>query len=74
MIWGGKPSAYEERRIRTFVEHQYGLSETAISLSPKVGVKPRHCRQVLDSLVREGLVRRREFGDTEPIYYRYPGR
>lgn len=73
MLWG-KPSAYEVRRIRSFVQRQYGLSETAVSLSWKVGVKPRRCRQVLDSLVQEGLVRRRELGDVEPIYYRYPDR
>ena len=73
MIWG-RPSIYEERRIRTFVERQRGLSESALSLAPKVGVAPRHCRKVLDALVREGLVRRREFGDIEPIYYRYPDR
>lgn len=72
-IWD-RPSAYEERRIRAFIEARAGLSESALSLAPKVGVSPGHCRQVLETLAREGLVRRRVFGDIEPLYYRYPGR
>ena len=73
MIWD-KPSPYEERRIRAFVESRAGLSESAESLAPKVGVKPARCRRVLESLAREGVVRRHEFDGIEPIYYRYPGR
>lgn len=74
MIWG-RPSPYEERRVRTFLEGVYGLSETALSLSPKVGVSPARCRRVLEVLMREGLVRRFDSDDgEEPIYYRYPDR
>lgn len=73
MIWG-KPTLYDERRIRAYLEGRCGLSETALSLSPKVGIKARHCRQVLESLAREGLVRRRDVGDLEPIFYRFPER
>lgn len=73
MIWG-RPSAYEERRIRTYVETRRGLSESAVSLAPKVGVSTGQCRRVLESLAREGVVRRREVGDIEAIYYRYPDR
>lgn len=73
MIWG-KPSIYDERRIRAYVEGRLGLSETALSISPKVGINPRFCRLVLESLAKEGVVRRRDVGDLEPIFCRYPGR
>lgn len=73
MIWG-KPTIYDERRVRAYIEARLGLSETALSLAPKVGINPRHCRLVLESLAREGIVRRRDVGDIEPIFYRYPGR
>lgn len=73
MVWG-RLSPYDERRIRAFIESQPGLSESALSLARKVGVSPGHCRQVLEALAREGVVRRREFGDIEPLFYRYPGR
>jgi hypothetical protein len=53
---------------------EYGLSETAASLSHKLRVDRRVCRRVLDTAVTEGLVERREFDDMAPIYVRFPER
>lgn len=71
MMWARAP-IHEERRIRDFCNWEYGLSETAASLSAKLGVDRRLCRRILDTLVNEGLVQRREFTDIDPIYVRYP--
>jgi ribosomal protein S25 len=60
----------DERRIRAFVEAIPALSETVVSLSSKLQVNRRVCRSVLEKLVDEGSVRRRDFRDIEPIYYR----
>jgi hypothetical protein len=72
MIWA-KPSHLEERRVRDFLLNESACSETAASLSRKLGINPRKCRRALELMVSEGVVRRREFADIEPIYYRYPG-
>ena len=63
-------SARDERRIRAFVETIPALSETVLSLSSKLRVNRRVCRSVLEKLVDEGCVKRRDFRDIEPIYYR----
>jgi hypothetical protein len=60
--------------VRAFVASSHSLCESALSLAPKVGVSPGHCRRILEVLVSEGSLRRREFGDIEPIYYRYANR
>jgi predicted ArsR family transcriptional regulator len=62
--------ARDARRIRAFVEGHAAVSETVLSLSTKLRVNRRTCRGVLERLVEEGLVRRRDFRDIEPIYYR----
>lgn len=64
----------EERRVRDFLATGAGISESVASLSTKLGVKRHRCRRVLEQLVEEGVVYRRDFADIEPIYYRYPGR
>jgi predicted ArsR family transcriptional regulator len=71
MIWA-RASHHVERRIREFLLNESCCSETAVSLATKLGLSRKRCRRALDQLVDEGLVRRREFSDFEPIYYRYP--
>ncbi len=56
--------------MREFVQSRLSLSETAFSLAEKLGVDRRVCRRVLDQLVSEGLLQRKEFEDIEPIFYR----
>jgi predicted ArsR family transcriptional regulator len=72
MIWA-RSSDKEERRVRDFLLNESSCSETAASLARKLGMDRRKCRQALELMVAEGVVRRREFADIEPIYYRYPG-
>ena len=62
----------EERRVREFFLNEPCCSETAFSLATKLGVDRRRCKRVLDEMVDEGVVRRRQFVGIEPIYYRYP--
>ncbi len=64
----------DERRVREFLEAPGGLSESVDSLASKLGIARGKCKRVLEQLVEEGLVTRKEFGDIEPIYYRFPGR
>jgi len=68
-MWGNT-AARDERRIRVFVETLPAVSETVLSLSAKLRVNRRLCRGVLERLVDEGVVRKRDFQDIEPIYYR----
>jgi hypothetical protein len=63
-------AAREERRIRAFVEGRPAVSETVLSLASKLNVDRRVCRSVLEQMVDEGFVWRRDFRDIEPIYYR----
>ena len=63
----------EEWRVREFLLNEPACSETADSLASKLGLSRKRCRRALEGLVSEGLMRRREFADIEPIYYRYPG-
>ncbi len=64
----------EERRLRDFLATPSGVSESAASLAVKLGMARGQCKRILEQLVQEGLVRRRDFDDIEPIYYRFPGR
>jgi predicted transcriptional regulator len=63
---------YDERRVRDFFLNAPSSSETAFSLSSKLKLNRRRCRRALEQMVDEGVVKRRQFGDIEPIYYRYP--
>jgi hypothetical protein len=60
----------DERRIIEFVDELPAVSETVLSLSAKLRVSQRACRAVLERLVDEGCMQRRDFHDIEPIYYR----
>lgn len=71
MIWA-KAAHHDERRVREFLLNVPCCSETAVSLATKLGLDRKRCRRALDQLVSEGVVRRRDFTDIEPIYYRYP--
>ena len=71
-----EPPTFEpdERRIREFVEGPGGVSESAASLADKLGISRRRCRRILERLVEEGVVHRRDFSDMEPMYLRFPSR
>jgi DNA-binding FadR family transcriptional regulator len=64
----------DERRVRDFVDSPGGISESARSLADKMGISRRRCRGVLERLVEQGIVERRDFADIEPIYLRFPSR
>jgi predicted ArsR family transcriptional regulator len=64
----------DERRVRDFVDSPAGVSESVESLSDKLGVSRRRCRYILERLVEQGVVQRRDFADMEPIYLRFPSR
>jgi predicted ArsR family transcriptional regulator len=64
----------DERRVRDFVDSPAGVSESVESLSDKLGVSRRRCRHILERLVEQGVVQRRDFADMEPIYLRFPSR
>jgi hypothetical protein len=64
----------DERRVRDFVDSPSGVSESARSLSVKLGISRRRCSRILEGLVEQGVVERREFADIEPIYLRFPSR
>jgi predicted ArsR family transcriptional regulator len=64
----------DERRVRDFVDSPGGVSESARSLSDKLGISHRRCREILDRLVEQGVLERREFADIEPQYLRFPSR
>src|SRR5438874_11409561 len=69
--FAGRPRL-DERRVRDFLLNEPSCSESVDSLARKLRLSRRNCRKALELLVREGLVRRRDFADIEPIYYRYP--
>ena len=64
----------DERRVRDYVDSPGGVSESARSLADKMGISRRRCRGILERLVEQGIVQRREFADIEPIYLRFPSR
>ncbi len=75
-----RPVAFErafqpdERRVRDYVDTPAGVSESARSLSDKLGISRRRCRGILERLVEQGILQRREFADIEPMYLRFPSR
>jgi predicted ArsR family transcriptional regulator len=64
----------DERRVRAFVQGPGSVSESVASLSAKLGIRSSRLRRILNQLVQEGLVERRDFADIEPLYVRYPTR
>jgi hypothetical protein len=73
-LFGEQQFVPEERRIREYVDSSAGVSETVESLAVKLSVKRSQCRRVLELLVQEGIISRRDFGDIAPIYSRFPHR
>ena len=64
----------DERRVRDFVDSPSGVSESVVSLASKLGISRRRCRFILEQLVEQGVVTRRDFVDIEPLYVRFPSR
>jgi len=64
----------DERRVRDFVDSPGGVSESVMSLADKLGIGRRRVRGILERLVEQGVVQRRDFADIEPIYVRFPSR
>ena len=64
----------DERRIRDFVDSPAGVSESVVSLADKLGVSRGRCRRILERLVEQGVVQRRDFVDIESLYVRFPSR
>ena len=64
----------DERRVRDFIDSPSGVSESADSLADKLGISRRRCRRILEELVQQGVVQRREFSDIQPLYVRFPSR
>ncbi|MGI9149627.1 MAG: hypothetical protein ACR2IK_24265 [Chloroflexota bacterium] len=64
----------DERRVRDFVDSPGGVSESVMSLADKMGISRRRCRGILERLVEQGVLRRRDFLDIEPMYVRFPRR
>ena len=64
----------DERRVRDFIDCPAGISESAASLADKLGISRRRCRRILEQLVEQGIVQRRDFVDIEPLYVRFPSR
>ena len=64
----------DERRVRDFVDSPGGVSESVMSLADKLGISRRRCRGILEQLVEQGVVQRRDYADIEPIYVRFPSR
>ena len=64
----------DERSVRDFIESPGGISESAESLADKMGISRRRCQRILDGLVAEGVLQRREYADMQPMYVRFPNR
>jgi hypothetical protein len=64
----------DERRVRDFVDSPAGVSESVESLADKLGISRRRCRSILERLVEQGILQRREFADMAPMYLRFPSR
>jgi ribosomal protein S25 len=62
----------DERRVRDYVDSASGVSESAASLADKLGISPTRCRRILEGLVEQGVLNRRDFADIESIYTRFP--
>ncbi len=64
----------DERRVREFLDSPSGISESVASLSDKLGIQSSRCRSILERFVEQGIVRRRDFLDIQPMYFRFPTR
>ena len=64
----------DERRVRDFIDSPSGVSESAESLGEKLGISRRRCQRILEGLVEQGILQRREFADIQPMYVRFPSR
>lgn len=64
----------DERRVRDYVDSPAGISESVFSLADKLGISRRRCRRILELLVEQGILRRRDFADIDSIYIRFPSR
>jgi predicted ArsR family transcriptional regulator len=64
----------DERRVRDFVDSPGGVSESVMSLADKLGIGRRRVRGILERLVEQGVLQRRDFVDIEPLYVRFPSR
>jgi ribosomal protein S25 len=64
----------DERRVRDFIDSPAGVSESVASLADKLDINRGRCRRILEVLVEQGIVQRRDFSDIEPIYVRFPSR
>ena len=64
----------DERRVRDFIDSPSGISESVESLADKMDIDPRRCRRILEDLVQQGVVERRDFSDIQPMYLRFPSR
>jgi ribosomal protein S25 len=64
----------DERRVRDFIDSPAGVSESVASLADKLDINRGRCRRILELLVEQGVVQRRDFSDIEPIYVRFPSR
>ncbi len=64
----------DAERVRDFVDSPSGISESVESLADKMGINRRSCRRILDELVQQGIVQRRDFADMPPMYVRFPSR
>jgi predicted ArsR family transcriptional regulator len=78
-LWTGPVNAEkmvepDEQRVRDFVDSPSGISESVESLADKIGISRRSCRRILDELVEQGVVQRRDFTDMPPMYVRFPSR
>ena len=73
-LFGEQRLVPDERRIRAYLDTAGGVSESVESLAAKLGVSRGRCRRVLEQLVQEGVIQRRDYADIEPMYSRYPPR
>jgi hypothetical protein len=64
----------DEQRVREYVDSPGGISESAESLADKLGISHRRCRRILDELVEQGVLQRREYTNMQPMYSRFPSR
>ena len=72
LLFGERSQHPDERRVRDFLEAPGGVSESVASLSHKLGIRRSRVRRILNQLVQEGVVERRDFEDIEPLYVRFP--
>ena len=74
LAFGGQTDHPDERRVRAFLETPGAVSESVASLSHKLGIRGPRLQRILDQLVEEGVVERRDFADMQPLYVKFPTR